>query len=161
MILIASSSLKDEINFLSLSKIPATSVSSSNLLALSLPAIKPAAVSALILYELPSSSIPKGAITGISPFVICVLIKFIFTFVGLPTKPISTIFSIFESVSLTSSFNLVALNKLFLFPLRPIALPPESLIDFTMSLLISLANTSSTIFTVSLSVTLKPSTNCD
>ena len=65
----------------------------------------------------------------------------------------------FESESLTSSFSFDALNKLFLLPLSPIALPPESLIDLTISALISFANTSSTTLTVSLSVTLNPSIN--
>ena len=65
----------------------------------------------------------------------------------------------FESESLISSFSFDALNKVFLLPLSPIAFPPESLIDLTISALISLANTSSTILTVSLSVTLNPLIN--
>ena len=93
------------------------------------------------------------------PSLICSLIKLIFTFVGCPTNPISTSFSIFESESLTSIFNFDALNKVFLLPLSPIAFPPDSLIDLTISALISFARTSSTTFTVSLSVTLNPSMN--
>ena len=49
-ILLASDKLKEDINFFSLSKIPETSVNNNNLLALSLPATNPAAVSAFILY---------------------------------------------------------------------------------------------------------------
>ena len=82
-------------------------------------------------------------------------------FVGCPTNPISIIFSIFESESLNSTFNFVALKRLFLFPLNPIAFPPESLIALTISVFISLAKTSSTTFTVSESVTRKPSTNLE
>ena len=58
---------------------------------------------------------PRGAITGIFPALICSFIKSVLTFVGCPTKPISTIFSIFESESLTSSFNFDALNEVFYF----------------------------------------------
>jgi len=48
-----------------LSKIPGTSVSNNNLLACNSPAIKPATVSALILYVKLFSSLPKGDMTGI------------------------------------------------------------------------------------------------
>ena len=64
-----------------------------------------------------------------------------------------------ESESLTSTFSFVAVKRLFLLPLKPIAFPPESLIALTISPLISFPNTSSTTFTVSISVTLKPSIN--
>ena len=102
-----------------------------------------------MLYEELSISIPKGAITGIIPCSIKSSIIFLLSFVGSPTKPISIIFSIFESLSFTSTFSLDASISLSTFPEIPIAFPPEEEIDFTISELISLESTSSTIFIVS------------
>ena len=90
---------------------PATSVNNKSLLAFRDPAIYPATVSALILYVFPNLSIPRGDITGILPQSIDFLIRLIFIFVGVPTKPKSKIFSIFESKLLTGISNFFASIK--------------------------------------------------
>ena len=89
------------------------------------------------------------------PFFISSKIISFFNFLGWPTKPISTIFSMFESLSFRSILYFVAWIKLFILPDIPTALPPEAHIDFTISEFISFERTSSTIFIVSKSVTLK------
>ena len=93
-------------------------------------------------------------------FIILVIIL-LSSFTGCPTKPISTTFSILESLSFVSTCNFVAVIKLLILPDTPIAFPPEEEIDSTISELISFDKTSSTIFIVSLSVTLNPSTNLE
>ena len=90
-----------------------------------------------MLYETLLLSIPSGAITGILPSLICFNITSLLSFFGSPTNPISTIFSILESLSFNSIFNFAASIKLLTFPEIPIAFPPEVEIDFTISELIS------------------------
>ena len=95
--------------------------------------------------------------TGINPSEIVFSIIIESIPVGLPTKPKSNNFSIFESLSslIISSFS--ALINPSLCPVSPLAFPPVALISLTIFVFISLAKTSSTTLTVSLSVTLNPS----
>ena len=61
-------------------------------------------------------------------FIILVIIL-LSSFTVCPTKPISTTFSILESLSFVSTCNLVAVIKLLILPEMPIALPPDEDID--------------------------------
>ena len=67
----------------------------------------------------------------------------------MPTKPISKIFSIFESLSFTAILSFSASIILSRWPDSPIAFPPVAIISSTILELMSLDKTSSTILTVS------------
>ena len=137
--------MSEEGSSLSLS-IPSMSVMEISASALSLPAILAAAVSALILYTLPSSSYPTVAITGIYPMLSTSRIGSSLICVMLPTNP-----------SFSSSFSALIICESS--PQRPSAFAPYLLIRFTRLLLILPASTIMAILAVSASVTLKPFTN--
>src|SRR5574341_112700 len=147
------------ISFLSLSRMPAWSVSRMSFSALSAPATAPATRSALILYVSPFGPAPTGAITGIKPPWSSACSAPGRTSVTSPTSPISMI-----SVAPVSSDFLVmvsffAWTRPPSLPVRPTALPPAWLMRFTISLFTLPPRTISTMSMVSSSVTRWPETN--
>ena len=86
--------------------------------------------------------------TGIHPFATFSAIISQLIDTGLPTNPISRIFSILESLFFKAILIFSAWIILFKWPESPIAFPPDNPISLTIFELISLDKTSSTIFTV-------------
>ena len=78
---------------------------------------------------------------------------------GSPTKPRSVTFSILLSGSNDLRVNFFTVSRLASFPEMPTALPPDLFIAAAIDLFIDPAKTISTISTVALSVTRKPSIN--
>ena len=109
---------------------------------------------------LPSSSTPKGAITGIKSPLVNISNTSVLTLVTSPTRPRS-IFCTVPSSAVFSISNFCARSKLPSLPVKPMARPPCWLIKFTMDLFTLPPNTISTTSMVAGSVTRMPSIRSD
>ena len=142
----------------SLSNSPAVLVSNISFSACSTSATLPATKSALILYELPSSSTPIGAITGIKSLLRNMSSTSVLMALTSPTWPMSIISGASISGVWCVTFNCLAWMSLPSLPVKPMAWPPFWLMRLTMSLLTDPPSTISTTFMVAVSVTRMPLT---
>mmetsp|Transcript_20242 Transcript_20242/g.54492 ORF Transcript_20242/g.54492 Transcript_20242/m.54492 type:complete len:208 (-) Transcript_20242:137-760(-) len=143
-----------------LSRTPATSVRSRRRSAPRALATAPAAVSALMLYDDPSSiPTPIGAMTGMAPTVIRSSRMRASTRVGSPTRPRSALALAPDSSTTQCSICVAPMSPPPACPVRPTAFPPAREMAFTTLLFTRPPSTISTTSMVRSSVTRRPSTN--